>query len=234
VSTVATNLAAALFTRVQGDVILAELTPGQGTIGMDLGAPNQKGLVEILGGSPVEITREKVQSALTPHASGLKLLLASESPRDMHLSGQVGHFEILVGRLASLGRFVVLDLGTGLPPFVQKILPLCRERVVVIEGAPNTITQSKLLIDEIASLGVDRMSISVVLNNRMRSETQMPWTEVQQKLGHTIATTLTPAPEMFIAATRTQTPAVLAQPTNVTSQQLLKIADLILEHEKAK
>ena len=111
---------------------------------------------------------------------------------------------------------------------------MCRERVVVVEGAPNTIAQSKLLIDEIASLGVDRMSISVVLNNRMRSETQMPWTEVQQKLGHSIATTLTPAPEMFIAATRTQTPAVLAQPTNVTSQQLLKIADLILEHEKAK
>jgi len=234
VSTVASNLAAALFTRSQSDVILAELTPGQGTLGMDLGAPNQKGLVELLSGGTVEITREKVQSLLVPHPSGLKLLLASESPRDMHLSAQVNHYEVLITRLSTLARFVVMDLGTGLPAFVQKILPLCSERVVVLEGAPNTISQTKLLIDEIAGLGIDRASISVVLNNRVRTEAQMPWTEVQQKLGHTIATTLTPAPEMFTAATRLQTPAMLSQPTNVTSQQLLKIADLILDHEKAK
>lgn len=234
VSTVATNLAGALFSRTQADVILAELKPGQGTIGMDLGMTDQKGLKDILSGSPVEITREKVQSEIVPHISGVKLLLASENPRDMHLTGQVNHYEILVTRLASLGRFIVLDLGTGLPPYVQKILPLCNDRIIVIEGAPSTIAQTKLLIDEIANQGIDKMGIMVVLNNRIRSETQMSWMEVQQKLGHSIASTLTPAPEMFVAATRLQTPAVLSQPTNVTSQQVLKIADLILEREKAK
>ena len=86
VSSVATNVAAALFNRTQSDVILAELVPGQGTVGMDLGAPNQKGLNEILSGSVVEITKEKVQSALVPHGSGLKLLLASENPRDMYFN----------------------------------------------------------------------------------------------------------------------------------------------------
>ena len=84
------------------------------------------------------------------------------------------------------------------------------------------------------NLGVDRMSISTVLNNRYRTEAQMAWTEVQQKLGHSILTTLTPAPEMLVAATRVHAPAVLSQPTSVTSQQIFKIADLILEHEKTK
>jgi len=234
VSSVATNVAAALFNRIQSDVILAELVPGQGTIGMELGVPSQKELNEILSGSPVEVTKEKVQSALVPHGSGLKLLLASENPRDMYLSGQTKNYEILISRLATLARFIVLDLGTGLPPFVQKILPLCHERIVVIEGAPNTINQTKLLIDEISNLGIDKMGILVVLNNRVRSEAQMAWTEVQQKLGHSIATTLTPAPEMFMSAGRVHTPAVTSQPTNVTSQQFLKIADLIIEREKAK
>ena len=234
VSSVATNVAAALFNRIQSDVILAELVPGQGTIGMELGAPSQKELNEILSGSSVEVTKEKVQSALVPHGSGLKLLLASENPRDMYLSGQTKNYEILVSRLATLARFIVLDLGTGLPPFVQKILPLCHDRIVVIEGAPNTINQTKLLIDEIANLGIDKLGIMVVLNNRVRSEAQMAWTEVQQKLGHSIATTLTPAPEMFNSAARVHTPAVTSQPTNVTSQQFLKIADLIIEREKAK
>ena len=234
VSSVATNVAASLFSRTQSDVILTELVPGQGTIGMDLGLPSQKGLNEILSGSPAEITREKVQSALASHGSGLKLLMASENPRDMYLTGQVNNYENLVSHLSVLARFVVLDLGAGLPPFVQKVLPLCQERIVVVEGVPNTISQTKLMIDEITNLGIDRLSILVVLNNRVRSESQMAWTDVQQKLGHSIATILTPAPEMFFNATRLHTPAVTSEPTNVTSQQFLKIADLILDHEKAK
>jgi pilus assembly protein CpaE len=234
VSSLAANLAASLFTRSQMDVILAELTPGQGTLGFDLGVPNQKGLVEMLQGAPVEVTREKVQSLLTPHSSGLKLLLASENPRDVTLTSHVNNYEVLATRLASLGHFIVLDLGIGLPQFVQKLLPMCDERIVVLEGTPNTIQQARYLIDEIGNLGIDGKEVTAVLNNRVRSEAQMPWTQVQEKLGHSIAITLTPAPELFIQAARMQTPAVLCQPTNVTSQQFLKIADLIIERKKAR
>lgn len=234
VSSLASNLAASLFTRTQMDVILAELTPGQGTLGLDLSIPKQRGLTELLKGNPVEITREKVQSLLAPHSSGLKLLLASENPRDVSLTSQVNNYEVLVTRLASLARFVVLDLGIGLPHFVQKILPMCDERIVVLEGSQTTIQQSRFLIDEIINLGIDGKGVTAVLNNRIRSEAQMPWTQVQEKLGHSIAITLTPAPELFLQAERMQTLAVLCQPTNVTSQQFLKVADLIIEREKAR
>ena len=234
VSSLASNLAAGLLTRAQSDVILAELTPGQGTLGTDLGAPNPTGLTELLQGSVVEVTREKVQASLIPHSSGLKLFLASENPRDVTLTSQVQNYEAIVARLASLSRFIVLDLGTGLPAFVQKILPMCNERIIVVEGVPSTIQHTKLLIDNITSLQIDRKSISIILNNRQRSESQMAWTQVQEKLGHSIATTLTPAPELFLQATRLQTPALMSQPMNMTSQQFLKIADAILEREKAR
>lgn len=234
VSSVASNLAAGLFTKLQSEVILAELTPGQGTLGVDLGAPNQKGLTEVLQGSVAEVTREKVQASLVKHNSGIKLFLASENPRDVTLNSQVQNYEILVARLATFARFIVLDLGVGLPNFVQKLLPLCNERIVVVEGVPSSIQHTKYLIDEIASLKIDRKTISVVLNNRQRSEAQMPLKQVQEKLGHSISATLTPAPELFLQAARLQTPAVLAQPTNMTSQQFLKIADLIIEREKAR
>jgi pilus assembly protein CpaE len=234
VSAVASNLAAGLYTRSQADVILAEMTPGQGTLGMDLGSPPQKALTEMLSGQPADITREKVQSALVSHITGVKLLLASENPRDINLISQAGNYEILLSRLSSMARFIVLDLGVGLPDFVLKLLPACHERIVVLEGVPNTIRHTKILIDEIAALGIERKTISAVLNNRVRSETQMAWTDVQEKLGHPIATTLTPAPELFVQAIRMQSIAVLSQPTNVTSQQFFKIVDLVLEHEKAR
>ena len=234
VSSLAANLAAGLFTRSQNDVILAEMVPGQGTLGMDLGIPDQKALNELLEGAAVEITREKAASSLVLHTSGVKVLAASRRPGDIHLTAQISNYEVLAARLATLARFVTLDLGSSLLPFVQRLLPMCHERIVVVEGMENTIAQSKLLIDEMAALGIDRKAITVVLNNRVRSESQMPWKQVEEKLGHPIAVTITPAPELFMQAARLQTMAVLCQPTNVTSQQYLKAADLILEREKAR
>ena len=52
---------------------------------------------------------------------------------------------------------------------------------------------------DIVDLKIDRKSISVVLNNRMRTESQMQLAQVQDKLGHSISATLTPAPEAFRA-----------------------------------
>jgi len=234
VSSIASNLAAGIYSRAQPDVILAELTPGQGTVGMDFGYQNPKGLTEILQGSVAEVTREKVEASLSPHNSGVKLLLASGNPRDMTLTSQVQNYEALVARLSTLARFVILDMGSGLPSFVQKILPLCSECIVVVEGVSSTIQHTKLLIEDIVGLKVDTGKISVVLNNRMRSEAQMQLSQAQEKLGHSIASTLTPAPEAFQQAARLQTPAVICQPTNMTSQQFLKIADAIIEREKSQ
>jgi len=232
VSSLASNLAAGIYSRVQSDVILAELTPGQGTIGMDFGYQNPKGLTELLQGTVSEITIEKVESSLSPHNSGVKLLLASGNPRDMTLTSQVQNYKTLITRLSTLARFIVLDLGSGLPSFVQKILPMCNQCIVVVEGVSSTIQHTKMLIDDIVGLKVDPKNISVVLNNRMRSESQMQMSQVKEKLGHSIAATLTPAPEAFQQAARLQTPAVICQPTNMTSQQFLKIADTIIEREK--
>lgn len=234
VTSVASNLAGSLFTRAQSEVVFAELTPGRGTLAADIGVSNQAALNEILRGTVVEVTREKVQSALIPHSSGLKLLLASENPRDVTLTSQVQNYEALIARLSTMARFVVLDLGIGLPHFVQKILPMCHERIVVTEGVKNTLRHTKLLVNDIASLQIDLKSISIILNNRVRSEVTTPLNQAQERLGHPILSVITPAPELFMQAVQKQTMAVISQPTNATTQQFLKIADAILEREKAR
>jgi len=234
VSSIAANLAAGLFVQTQADVVLAELVPGQGTLGTDLGLPDGQLLNEILSGPVSEITREKVQSALVAHASGIKLLPASESPRDIYLTSQTRNYEMLVTRLSALANFVVLDLGLSLPPFVVKSLPFCDELFVVLDGQPNSVRRVRLLVDQLAELGVDRASIHAILNNRLRSESQAPSASVETDLGHPIAVAISAAPELFLQAERMKTPAVFCQPNNVTSQQFLKLADSILEREKVR
>ena len=231
-TTMAVNLGAGLQSRTKAEVIVAEMLPGQGALALDVGVTNSKGLVDLLSLSKLsDITRDSVREVLVPHGSGIKLLLASDRPRDMHLINQTANYETLVKKLSGLARFVVLDLGVGIQPFAEKILPLCNEVLIVLEGVPNTIIHTKALIDDIAALGIGRKSIRIVLNNRIRSETQLPSSQVQAQLEHEILSTLTPAPELFVQATRMQTPAILCQPDSLTARQITKLVDFVTERE---
>jgi MinD-like ATPase involved in chromosome partitioning or flagellar assembly len=213
-------------------VIVAEMMPGQGALSLEMGLNHPTGLVDLLNCTKLnEITRDKVYEALVVHPSGLKLLLASDHPRDMHMINQAANYEVIIKRLMGMARFVVLDLSVGLQPFAEKTLPLCDELIVVIEGVPNTIIHAAALIDDIAALGFAKKNIHVVLNNRMRSDTLLPSSQVQSSLGHEIICTLTPAPELFVQATRMQTPAVISQPESLTARQVSKLVDFLTERE---
>lgn len=232
ITTLAANLAAGLLNKTKSEVIVAEMVPGQGTLALELGLTSTKGLVDLLSlGKVSELTRDKLREMLTNHGSGLKLLLSSDRPRDMQLTNQVSNYEAVASGLAGLARFVVLDLGVGIQPFAPKLIPHCDEILVLLEGVPNTITHTKALIDDIASFGINRRNINVILNNRIRSDTQLPSSQVQTKLDHEIIGTLTPAPELFVQATRMQTPAVLCQPESLTARQVNKLVDFITERE---
>ncbi len=232
ITTLVANLAAGLLNRTKSEVIAAEMLPGQGTLALELGLTPSKGLVDLLGaGKTSELTRDKIRESLTHHGSGLNLLLSSDRPRDMHLISQVSNYETIVSGLARLARFVVLDLGVGIQPFATKVIPRCDDVLILLEGVPNTIIHTKALIEDITSLGVNKRSVNVVLNNRIRSDTQLPSSQVQTKLDHEIIGTLTPAPELFVQATRMQTPAILCQPESLTARQVGKLVDFIVERE---
>ena len=232
VTTLAVNLAAGLLNRTKSDVIVAELLPGQGALALDLGLTSSKGLINLLSTNKVsEVTHDKTREVLTHHGSGLKFLLSSDRPRDMQFINQTTNYEATLSSLAGLARFVVLDLGVGIQPFAQKIFPHCDEILIVLEGAPNIIAHTKALIDDLVSMDVNRRNISVILNNRIRSDTQLPTTQVQSKLDFEILSTLSPAPELFTQATRMQAPAVLCQPESMTTRQVNKLVEFIIERE---
>lgn len=232
VTTLAVNLAAGLFNRYKTDVIVAEMLPGQGALALDMGLTVSKGLVDLLSITKTsEITPDRVRESLVNHGSGLKFLLATDRPRDMYLINQGANYESLLSTLSGLARFSILDLGVGIQPFTPKIFPYCNEILIVFEGTPNTITHTRALIDDLVSMGMSKGNIHVVLNKRIRSDAQLPLTQVQDKLGQEIIGTITPAPELFTQATRLLTPAILCQPDSLTTRQVEKLAQFIAERE---
>ena len=234
VSTVAVNLGGALRQATKTDVIVAELRPGMGSLGPDLGEFNPKALVELLSGNIADMTRQKVKEELFVHETGLRLLFGSVQPKDAVLANNISPMEALVNRLSYLTPYLVLDLGAGLTSLAQKLVASCNLLFVVAEPVTNALAHSKMLVDDLIDLGVPKGNIQVIVVNRVRSDTQLTMPQMESQLGQTPVIAITPAPELVFSAARMKTIAIVSRPDSLTAQQFTKLAAGVLEFEKKK
>jgi pilus assembly protein CpaE len=228
VSTIAVNLGIALRESHKKDVIIADFRPGQGSIGLELGYPKTEGLNRLLELKVNEISVQEIESQLVVHSSGVSLLLSSHRPSDSKYAFAAPHFEAIARQLPFLARHVVLDLGSSYTPTAEKVLPLCNEVIIVVEPVPHTITQSRLLLDELISSGFSAEKVTAVLINRYRSGVQLSWSQVQEQLKHNIAVIFTPANELTYQAAASGVPLFAQQPDSLTTQQFQKLAEKIV------
>lgn len=234
VTTVALNLSDSLRRATDAEVIIAELRPGMGTLGPDLGDPDPQALKTLIQGKMSGISRQNVKRQLFYHNTGLGVLPGSIQPKDAFLVGALPSFESLVNRLSYLGKYLVLDLGSGLTPLAQKLLPACDIVVVIVEPVRNSVIHSRLLLADLEELGIDSTSILPVIVSRSRSDTNLSWEQVEKELTRTPVVAITPAPELLYMAARMLTTAIEADSSSLTAQQFAKLASAVLEVEKKK
>ena len=229
VSTLAVNLAVVLYQQTRKDVILGEFRPGQATISLELGCQRPEGLNRLLQRKANEIDSAMVEAELTTHSSGIRMLLASPQPRDGQYAGAAANFETIARHLATLGRYIILDLGPSLTPLNDKVIPICDQVILVVEPISNTLAQSKALIEDLIARGIGDGRIEIVLVNRIRSGMQLSWSQVQEQLNHNVSVIFTPAPELAYQASMNNLPMVLQQPDSLTCQQFAKLAEKITQ-----
>lgn len=234
VSTVAVNLGDALRLTTNAGVIVAEIRPGMGTLGPDMGNDNPKALVNLLTGKTADMTRQKVKEELFLHDTGLRLLFGSVHPKDAVLVNNIPPIETLVNRLSYLSSYLVLDLGACLGSLAQKLITVCNLIYVVVEPSENALAHSKLLVEDLLNLGVSKEKLQYIMVNRTRSDTQISVSEIETELEKDLAVAITPAPELFYQAVRMKTTAVSAQENSLTRQQFTILAQTVQNFEKQK
>lgn len=227
VTTLALNLAVCLRIRTRKEVILAELRPGQGSLGLELSYLHPEGFNRLLQLPPDEITLTEVESELILHKSEIKLLLSTYHPNDVKNEMQVDRYESIVRQLVYLGDYIILDMGPGLSALNDKMISLCDELIIVLEPVPNTVTRTQLLVDELLNRGFGEGKLDVVLYNRLRSEMMLTMPQVQQQFRHPISVVFTPAPELAYQSSKNNTPLVLLNPDNLVTQQFAKLAEIV-------
>ncbi len=232
VTSVALNLGITLREDTKKDVVVAEFRPGQGTIGLELGYQNSESLNRLLKRRPNEISASEIEAELTSHPLGTRLLLSSYQPRDSQLMASVANFEAITRHIAHTARYVIIDLGPALTPVADKVIKLCDEIILVVEPVPQTVTHTKALVNDLFNLGVGEGKITPVLVNRVRSDVQLSWSQVQDQLGLNIAVIFTPAPELAFQASMKNLPIVLQQRDSLTAQQYNKLAERITQRSK--
>ena len=114
----------------------------------------------------------------------------------------------------------------------QNLVKICHHLVVLVEPVPNSIMHAKALLKNLHDLGYYNQKITPVVVNRIRSDTQMNWSYVQERLGVKIPVMIMPSPEIIFQANRKFTTAVAAEPDSLMGQQYNKLAEIILEFSK--
>lgn len=229
VSTLALNIAVAV-AQTRQDVILCELRPGQGTLGLQLGFSHSESLNNLLKKNPNEITPQAIERQLVSHAnSGLRLLLASSEPSEVSLMSAVAQAEQLIRQAALLTKFLVVDLGTGLPQITKKAIMLCDKHLMVVEPMRVTLTLAKALLKDLERAGLTANRVDLVMMNRVRSSLQMPWQQAETLLNHSIAAIITPAPELSYQAAEGAVPMILIEPDSLTADQIRKLAQFVVQ-----
>lgn len=234
VTTVALNLGDSIRRSTEAEVIVAELRPGMGTLGPDLGDPDPQALRTLIQGKMSGISRQNVKRQLFAHSTGLSILPGSIQPKDALLVSALPSFESLVNRLGYLGKYLVLDLGAGLTPLAQKLLPACDLVLVVVEPVRNSVIHSRAFLADLEELEIADANVLAVIVSRARSDTNLTWEQVEKELGKTPVVAITPAPELLYLAARMLTSAIEADSSSLTAQQFAKLAATVLEAEKKK
>jgi len=224
VSTLAINLGILIHQESKKSVVVAEMRPGQGTIGMDLGHPSPTGLGSLLALGPARINAKAIKEHLVSYLPGLRVLMASFDPAEAEHATNVDTLAAIASQIRLFGHYTIFDLGPSVQPATMKILPLCDEVIIVVDGYPNTVKIAKALITYLTTHNIGQGRMSTVLVNRTRSDIQLTWQEIQNRLGIPTATVIPPVPEAAYRSQDNEKPLVLLQPHGLVAAQLGRLA----------
>jgi pilus assembly protein CpaE len=232
-STLALNVSIVLQENNQ-DIILAELNPGHGTLGLELNMSNSSGLSNLLTRSLNDIHLRTVESEILGHISGIRLLLSSHLPNEIDLEQAIPQMEAIVNNLASMCTTLIIDFGHSLRPYVRTILHLCDRLILVVEPVYPSNVLGRSLLEELETNGITRRRMSLALVNRVRTSLQIPWRQVETDLGIDLAGIVSPAPEQAHQASQGAIPLVISQPDSLISDQIRKLAENLVVYLRSE
>jgi CheY-like chemotaxis protein/MinD-like ATPase involved in chromosome partitioning or flagellar assembly len=222
-TTLAVNTALAL-AGPQRSVVLAELRSCMGTVAQQLGLTPAINLRPLLDSEEAgAINARTLSRCLTPHATGLKLLLAPPIFGDQRdLTPQQA--EDILKVLAGMADCVVVDFPALTSNSTMAALRCCNFVALTVEREATSLASAQAMLKGLASCGLAGDLVGAVLVNHAATDSPLSVAHVRTQLTCPIVGVVPPAAKLCRAALKTGQPLVRSQPESNVAAALTELA----------
>jgi Flp pilus assembly CpaE family ATPase len=159
--------------------------------------------------------------------------MASPNISEIALSSQAEQMQAILRQLPLIADIVVLDIGTTMLPYYEKVIQFCHELIMVVEPYPASTKRARLMMTELAkSTAGKNQPLNVVISNRVRANMQLTAADVNERIGQSVKIVIPPAPEMAYQAATRFIPLSQVQPDDLIAQQFKRLAETVLQNIK--
>jgi pilus assembly protein CpaE len=222
-TTVAINVAAAL--AVAGhDVIAVELRPWSGTFAQHCRPLGTVGnLSELFDLAPEFMVESAVRSRLWSFPVGLKVLFGPQTPEESK-KVSADQAETLVGLLAEMAQYIVLDLPCFPSEANRAAISRCDFAGLVMEREPGCIAPAKLSLELLKTWTKSRVLTGTIAVTRVPLACPVSLNEIVFQLGRGIIAVIPPAADVCVLAQKSGAPVVFSQPENMLTASFTELA----------
>jgi pilus assembly protein CpaE len=221
-TTIATNLAVALHQTTEKPVVLVDGSLPFGDIAVILNmSPKAKTIADLIG-SFETADSDVVESILTPHSTGIKVLLAPPTPESTELitGANMKHvLEVLRERYA----YIVVDTW---PSFQEQVITMLDVADVILTLMTLEITSLKnvrVFMEIVEKLGYDEKKVQLVAN-RNDSSGGIKASDVEASLGRKIPHTIVSDGRTLVLAVNRGVPFVISHRDSQVSKDIFTLA----------
>lgn len=219
-TTIATNLAAAIAHETRESVVLIDLDPRFGDVGILLDIPVERSIAD-LALPEEEVTKELIQDSLYVHSTGVKILAAPLRPTDWR-DVDPRHIERVVTVLAQTYDYVILDTPGTFNDIVMRALELASAVLLVTTPHVASLKSTRMAINMLHSWNFGRDRIKLVVNATQDGTGDLT-PQMKEMLGLEVFWSIPYDPKIPLAA-QLGTPVVIAKDQSKAGSTLTEMA----------
>lgn len=167
-----------------------------------------------------------VESAMIPHSSGIKALLAPPSPEmaDLILPE---HMKSILDEMRRAFDYIVIDTSTSLHDLMLMILDYSDKVVLITTPDVSSVKNTRLFFELTDALGYEEEKVLLVINMANRRGGISPKL-IEENLRHKVAVEITMDERTVLSAINRGIPFVLDGRRKTISQSIFKLAEQLI------
>ncbi len=174
-----------------------------------------------------EMDGNMVESVLTPHSAGIKVLLAPPRP-EMADFVTAENLQKVLEQLKALFDFVVVDTWTSLHDSVLTALDLSDQIVLLTTPDIPSLRNVRLFFEVTEQLEYPPEKISLVLNRFDKGKGRIRAKDIEESIKHPVAAEL-PFDEIVPLSVNQGVPFIISDSSRSVSQAVTRLAEQLFE-----